>query len=83
MESSMMTLNDLRPGETATIVAIGGEDALRQHFLDLGVIPETDVTLIKYAPFGDPMELRIHGCELILRIADAAEIRIGNVRRED
>ena len=64
-----MTLNELKTGESAVITKVGGEGALRQHFLDMGVIPKTEVTLIKFAPMGDPMELRIHGYELTLRIA--------------
>ncbi len=58
------------------IAAVGGEGALRQHFLDMGVIPGVEVTLVKYAPMGDPMELRIHGYELTLRLADAEKIEI-------
>ncbi len=69
-----MTLKDLKPGETARIVSVGGEGALRQHFLDMGVIPGAEITLIKLAPLGDPMELRIHGYELTLRLADAEQI---------
>ena len=70
----MMKLNELKPGQSARIETVGGEGALRQHFLDMGVIPGTEVTLIKLAPMGDPMELRIHGYELTLRVADAGEI---------
>ena len=62
-----MTLNDLEIGSSGIITAVGGEGSLRQHFLDMGVIPGAEVTLIKYAPMGDPMELRIHGYELTLR----------------
>ena len=69
-----MKLNALKPGQSARIEAVGGEGALRQHFLDMGVIPGTEVTLIKLAPLGDPMELRIHGYELTLRLADAEKI---------
>ena len=65
-----MTLNELKSGERAKITAVGGEGALRQHFLDMGVIPGAEVTLIKLAPMGDPMELMIHGYELTLRLAD-------------
>ena len=72
----MMKLNELKPGQSARIETVGGEGALRQHFLDMGVIPGTEVTLIKLAPMGDPMELRIHGYELTLRVADAGEIGI-------
>ncbi|MBR5732433.1 MAG: 50S ribosome-binding GTPase, partial [Lachnospiraceae bacterium] len=71
-----MTLNELKSGESAVITKVGGEGALRQHFLDMGVIPKTEVTLIKLAPMGDPMELRIHGYELTLRLADAEKIEI-------
>ena len=58
-----MTLKDLPIGKTATIRSVGGEGALRQHFLDMGLIPKGDVTMVKYAPMGDPMELRIHSYE--------------------
>ena len=71
-----MKLNELKPGHSAVIEAVGGEGALRQHFLDMGVIPGTEVTVIKLAPMGDPMELRIHGYELTLRLADAENILI-------
>ena len=71
-----MKLCELKPGQSARIVTVGGEGALRQHFLDMGVIPGAEVTLIKFAPMGDPMELRIHGYELTLRLADAEKIGI-------
>ena len=71
-----MKLNTLKPGESARILSVGGEGALRQHFLDMGVIPGAEVTMIKYAPMGDPVELRIHGYELTLRLADAEKIEI-------
>ena len=71
-----MKLNELKAGQSARIETVGGEGALRQHFLDMGVIPGTDVTLIKLAPLGDPMELRIHGYELTLRLADAEKIGV-------
>ncbi len=71
-----MTLDELRPGEAAQILSVGGEGALRQHFLDMGVIPGAEIRLMKLAPMGDPMELRIHGYELTLRLADAAQIGI-------
>ncbi len=71
-----MTLNELKPGQSARIVTVGGEGALRQHFLDMGMIPGVNVTLIKLAPMGDPMELRIHGYELTLRLADAEKIAV-------
>lgn len=71
-----MTLKDLKTGKCAIITSVGGEGALRQHFLDMGVIPGTEVTVVKYAPMGDPMELRLHGYELTLRLADAEQIEI-------
>ena len=71
-----MKLNELKPGRSAVIEEVGGDGALRQHFLDMGVIPGTEVTVIKLAPMGDPMELRIHGYELTLRLAEAEKIGI-------
>ena len=71
-----MTLKELEIGKTAVIKTVGGEGSLRQHFLDMGVIPGAEVTLTKYAPMGDPMELRIHGYELTLRLADAEKIEV-------
>ena len=62
-----MTLKDLPIGKTATVTTVGGEGALRQHFLDMGLIPKADVTMVKFAPMGDPVEVRIHGYELTLR----------------
>ena len=75
-----MTLKDLPVGKTATVLTVGGEGALRQHFLDMGIIPKAEVTMVKYAPMGDPVELRIHSYELTLRLADAEKIEIGHVR---
>jgi len=72
----MMTLRELKPGESGRIEEVGGEGALRQHFLDMGLIPGCDVTVVKLAPMGDPMELMIRGYELTLRLDDAAQIRI-------
>ena len=69
-----MTIKDLKPGQSGVITAVGGEGALRQHFLDMGVIPGAEITVTKLAPLGDPMELRIHGYELTLRLADAEKI---------
>ena len=71
-----MTLKDLEIGTSGVIIAVGGEGSLRQHFLDMGVIPGAEVTLMKYAPMGDPMELRIHGYELTLRLADGEKVEI-------
>ncbi len=75
-----MTLKELPVGKSATVLTVGGEGALRQHFLDMGLIPKADVTMVKFAPMGDPLEVRIHGYELTLRLADAEKIRITNVR---
>ena len=71
-----MTLKELEIGKSAVIKVVGGEGALRQHFLDMGVIPGAEVTVIKFAPMGDPMELQIHGYELTLRLAEAEQIEI-------
>ncbi len=71
-----MTLRDLKIQHTARVTSVGGEGNLRQHFLDMGIIPGAEITLVKYAPMGDPMELKIHGYELTLRLADAEKIEI-------
>ena len=71
-----MKLNELQIGSTATILRVGGSGSLRQHFLDMGLIQGTEVTVVKYAPMGDPIELRIHGYELTIRLADAENIEI-------
>ncbi len=75
-----MNLRELEIGSSATIKSVGGSGALRQHFLDMGLIPGGDVSLIKYAPMGDPMELRVSGYELTIRLSDAEKIEIENVR---
>lgn len=74
-----MLLKDLKTGEHARVVTVGGEGALRQHFLDMGVLPDAELTVVKFAPMGDPMEIRIHGYELTLRLADAARIEVEQV----
>ena len=71
-----MTLRELEIGQSARVISVGGAGALRQHFLDMGIVPGAVVTLVKYAPMGDPMELRIHGYELTLRLDDAAQIDV-------
>lgn len=71
-----MKLNELQIGSTATILSVGGEGALRQHFLDMGLIQGTEVTVVQYAPMGDPIELRLHGYELTIRLKDAKNIAI-------
>lgn len=78
-----MTLKDLQIGKSAIIDVVGGEGSLRQHFLDMGVIPGTKVKVVKLAPMGDPMELRIHGYELTLRLADADKIEITPIEETD
>ncbi len=78
-----LTLKDLKIGGYAIITSVGGEGALRQHFLDMGVIPGTEVTVVKYAPMGDPMELRLHGYELTLRLADAEQIEITPINEKN
>ena len=72
----METLRSIKIGETVRVEKVGGSGALRQHFLDMGLIPGAEVTLVKYAPMGDPMELRLHGYELTLRLADAEQIEV-------
>ena len=79
----MGTLNDLPIGKTATVVAVGGEGSLRQHFLDMGIIPQADVAMVKHAPMGDPVEVRIHGYELTLRRDDARKIEVADEREAD
>lgn len=76
-----MTLKELEIGQSAAIDVVGGDGALRQHFLDMGVIPGAEVTLEKFAPMGDPMELRIHGYQLTLRLADAEKITVHKIKR--
>ncbi len=76
VQERVMTLDQLTVSQSARILTVGGQGALRQHFLDMGLIPGADVTLVKFAPMGDPMELRIHNYELTLRLADAAQIGI-------
>lgn len=71
-----MTLKELKIGKSAVVTSVGGAGALRQHFLDMGLIPGTIVTLMKYAPMGDPMQLKLHGYLLTLRLDDAAKIEI-------
>ncbi len=74
-----MTLKELKIGESGEITAVGGQGALRQHFLDMGVVPGAEIKLMKLAPMGDPMEFRIHGYELTLRVADAEKIEIEKI----
>ena len=74
-----MNLRELDIGKTAVVSTVGGDGALRRHLLDMGIIPGVEVTIVKYAPRGDPMEIRIHGYELTLRLADADKIEVVTV----
>ena len=76
-----MELKELQIGKSGVIKTVGGSGALRQHFLDMGMIPGAEVTVVKLAPMGDPMELQIHGYELTLRLAEAAQIEIESIER--
>ena len=78
-----MTLKDLPIGKMATVLSVGGDGALRQHFLDMGIIPKADIIMMKHAPMGDPVELRINSYELTLRLADAAKIEITDIRDKE
>ena len=78
-----MFLNELKTGETGKIISVGGEGSLRQHFLDMGLIPESEITLVKFAPLMDPIEFRIHGYELTLRVSEANLIEISKVDSKD
>ena len=71
-----MNLKELEIGKSAIVTSVGGDGALRQHFLDMGIIPGVEVSIVKFAPRGDPMEVRIHGYELTLRLADAEKITV-------
>ncbi|MBQ1862040.1 MAG: ferrous iron transport protein B [Clostridia bacterium] len=78
-----MTLKDLPVGNTGSVTAVGGEGATRQHFLDMGIIPGTEITVVKYAPMGDPVEVCLHGYELTLRLDDAAKIEVKETSAAD
>ncbi len=77
-----MTLEKLTKGQTAKITVVGGDGALRQHFLDMGVIPGAEISFVKPAPMGDPIEFQIHGYELTLRVDDAKKIECEYVEME-
>lgn len=77
-----MTLNDLKPMQSGTITVVGGTGALRCRFLDMGLIPKTKVTLIKRAPMGDPIEIRLRGYELTLRADEARRIEVSDIESE-
>ena len=78
-DNSVHTLKGLKIGSSATIKKVGGEGALRQHFLDMGLIPGTEIKVVKYAPMGDPMEVKLRGYELTLRLDDADKIEITDI----
>ncbi|MBQ4191204.1 MAG: ferrous iron transport protein A, partial [Clostridiales bacterium] len=78
-----MTLGGLKAGESCIVETVGGEGALRQHFLDMGIIPGAEITVVKFAPMGDPVEVRIHGYELSLRLDDANKIAISKINKKD
>ena len=81
-DMNTLTLKDLEIGKTTTILSVGGEGALRQHLLDMGLIKGADVTVVKYAPMGDPIELRLRGYELSIRLEDAEKIQCDIVSEE-
>ena len=78
----LVILTQLKPGETGKIRSVGGHGALRQHFLDMGVIPGSDIMMMQYAPMGDPIEFRLHGYELTMRVADAKQIEVDQIRSD-
>ena len=77
-----MTLRELKAGQSCKVESVGGEGALRQHFLDMGIIPGAVITVVKFAPMGDPVEVRIHGSELSLRLDDAEKIAVSEVAED-
>ena len=79
----MKSLRDLKIGESGIITSVGGNGSLRRHFLDMGLIPGAKITLIKYAPMGDPIEFEVHGYELTLRVADAGHIEVREIEESD
>ncbi len=79
LQNKTMNLSELAPGDSACIATVGGEGALRQHLLDMGVIPGAELSVVKLAPLGDPMEVRIHGYELTMRLAEAAQVGVAPI----
>ena len=82
LKETGMNLGELKAGESCIVRAIGGEGALRQHFLDMGIIPGAEITIVKFAPMGDPVEVRIHGYELSLRLDDAGKIEVSKADKK-
>ncbi|MBR6987978.1 MAG: FeoA domain-containing protein, partial [Clostridiales bacterium] len=78
-----MNLGELKAGESCVVEAVGGQGALRQHFLDMGIIPGAEITIVKFAPLGDPVEVRIHGYELSLRLDDASHIAVTKIDKNE
>ena len=74
-----MKLNELKVGDCARIKTVGGEGALRQHLLNMGIIPQNEISVIRFAPMGDPMEIRVHDFELTLRLSDAEKITVTKI----
>ena len=77
-----MTLKELKAGQSCIVENVGGEGALRQHFLDMGIIPGAEITIVKFAPMGDPVEISIHGYELSLRLDDADKITVTELEKK-
>ena len=77
-----MNLGQLKAGESCIVSTVGGEGALRQHFLDMGIIPGAEITIVKFAPMGDPVEVSIHGYELTLRLDDAHKIAVSKLDKK-
>ena len=82
-QAADMNLGELKAGESCVVVSVGGQGALRQHFLDMGIIPGAEITIVKFAPLGDPVEVRIHGYELSLRLDDAAKIAVTKIDKTE
>ena len=80
---SEVNLGELKAGESCIVLTVGGQGALRQHFLDMGIIPGAEITIVKFAPLGDPVEVRIHGYELSLRLDDAAKIAVTKIDKTE
>ena len=78
-----MTMDELQPGQSAYIMAVGGEGALRHHLLDMGLTPGTEVTLQKIAPMGDPVQMKVRGYELTLRLSEAQKIDVDHVHEKE
>jgi len=78
-----MTMDELKPGESAYIETVGGSGALRHHLLDMGLTPDAEITLQKVAPMGDPVQFEVRGYELTLRLEEARKVTVKNVHKKD